>query len=169
MIRNGDPDTFFEFDTNKLTMNARGGSTTTGASGARIIVDKSDINYPLIHLKTSEDVELLLDNDGNKLFESLFDGLFPNHQYGQQTTIGTIEHLKNPSLTEIRKYFNKYYVPNNMAICLSGDFDYDETIRLINKYWRVFERKDNPKHFFKFMIENYPTQKMKDDEFKIED
>jgi len=85
-----------------------------------------------------------LDSDGRKLFESLFDGLFPNHQYGQQTTIGTIEHLKNPSLTEIRKYFNKYYVPNNMAICLSGDFDYDETIRLINKYWKGFERKQDP-------------------------
>ena len=75
------------------------------------------------------------DSDGSKLFESLFDGLFPNHQYGQQTTIGTVEHLKNPSLIEIRAYFNKYYVPNNMAICLSGDFDYDETIRLIQKYW----------------------------------
>ncbi len=85
-----------------------------------------------------------LDNDGRKMFEALLDGLFPVHQYGQQTTIGTIEHLKNPSLTEIRKYFNKYYVPNNMAICLSGDFDYDKTINLINKYWGSFERKDDP-------------------------
>ena len=85
-----------------------------------------------------------LDNDGSKMFEALFDGLFPTHQYGQQTTIGTIEHLKNPSLTEIRKYFNKYYVPNNMAICMSGDFDYDETIILINKYWGTFDRKDDP-------------------------
>ncbi|MDC3258200.1 insulinase family protein [Flavobacteriales bacterium] len=84
------------------------------------------------------------DSDGSKLFESLFDGLFPNHQYGQQTTIGTVEHLKNPSLKEIRAYFNKYYVPNNMAICLSGDFDYDEAIRLIQKYWSKFERKEDP-------------------------
>ena len=85
-----------------------------------------------------EEKNISLDNDGRKLFQSLMDGLFPNHQYGQQTTIGTIEHLKNPSLTEIRKYFNKYYVPNNMAICLSGDFDYDNTIALINKYWGGF-------------------------------
>ena len=84
------------------------------------------------------------DSDGSKLFESLFDGLFPNHQYGQQTTIGTVEHLKNPSLTEIRKYFNKYYVPNNMAICMSGDFNYDVTINLINKYWGKFHRKEDP-------------------------
>ena len=85
-----------------------------------------------------------LDNDGRKMFEALLDGLFPNHQYGQQTTIGTIDHLKNPSLTEIRKYFNKYYIPNNMAICLSGDFDYDETIALVEKYWGGFESKETP-------------------------
>ena len=91
-----------------------------------------------------EEKNMSLDRDGSKMFEALFDGLFPTHQYGQQTTIGTIEHLKNPSLTEIRKYFNKYYVPNNMAMCLSGDFDYDETINLINKYWGSFERKEDP-------------------------
>ena len=91
-----------------------------------------------------EEKNISLDNDGRKMFEALMDNLFPTHQYGQQTTIGTIPHLKNPSLTEIRKYFNKYYVPNNMAICLSGDFDYDETIRLINKYWGSFERKEDP-------------------------
>jgi len=85
-----------------------------------------------------------LDSDGRKMFEALMSGLFQKHQYGTQTTIGTIEHLKNPSLTEIRKYFNKYYVPNNMALCLSGDFDSDEVIKLIEKYWGDFERKDNP-------------------------
>jgi predicted Zn-dependent peptidase len=70
-----------------------------------------------------------LDTDGSKMFEGLMSGLFENHQYGTQTTIGTIDHLKNPSLTEIRKYFNKYYVPNNMAICMSGDFEYDDVIK----------------------------------------
>ena len=85
-----------------------------------------------------------LDSDGRKMFEALLDGLFPHHQYGQQTTIGTIAHLKNPSLVEINKFYRTYYVPNNMAICLSGDFDFDKTINLIDKYWGGFERKDNP-------------------------
>ncbi|HJU46348.1 MAG TPA: insulinase family protein, partial [Chitinophagaceae bacterium] len=57
-----------------------------------------------------------LDNDGNKVREVLFASLFPNHNYGQQTTIGTIEHLKNPSLKAIRDFYNTYYVPNNMVI-----------------------------------------------------
>ena len=94
-----------------------------------------------------EEKNISLGNDGRKMFQALMDGLFPTHQYGQQTTIGTIEHLKNPSLTEIRKYFNKYYVPNNMAICLSGDFDYDETIKLVDKYWGSFERMEDPDEF----------------------
>lgn len=76
-----------------------------------------------------------LDNDGRKVWEKMYEGLFPNHPYGTQTTIGTIEHLKNPSITEIKKYFNTYYKANNMAICMSGDFDYDKTIQTIAQYF----------------------------------
>ncbi len=85
-----------------------------------------------------------LDNDGNKTFEAILNGLFPNNTYGSQTTIGTIEHLKNPSLVKIKNYFNTYYVPNNMAICLSGDFDPDATIRLIDKKFGSWKQKPLP-------------------------
>jgi len=73
-----------------------------------------------------------LDNDNSKVYEQLYSGLFKNHPYGTQTTIGTIEHLKNPSLKAIRNFYEQYYVPNNMIIALSGDFDPDQAIRLIN-------------------------------------
>lgn len=76
-----------------------------------------------------------LDNDMNKVIEKTFASLYPNHQYGSQTTIGTIEHLQNPSITEIKKYFYTYYVPNNMAICMSGDLDPTSTIRTIDQFW----------------------------------
>ena len=46
-----------------------------------------------------------------------------NHPYGTQTVIGTTEHLKNPSLTKMYEYFNNYFVSNNMALILSGDFN----------------------------------------------
>jgi len=39
--------------------------------------------------------------------------LFPTHNYGQQTTIGTVEHLKIPSLKRNQEYYNINYVPNN--------------------------------------------------------
>ena len=85
-----------------------------------------------------------LDNDGWKVWETLYLGLFPNNTYGSQTTIGTIEHLKNPSLTEIKKYYDKYYVANNMAICLSGDFDPDATIKLIDEKFGGWKSKPIP-------------------------
>ena len=85
-----------------------------------------------------------LDSDGNKAFEALFAGLWPTHPYGTQTTIGTIDHLKNPSLTEINNYFQKYYVPNNMALCISGDFNPDETIKLIDKKFSNWKSKPVP-------------------------
>ncbi|MEW6773457.1 MAG: insulinase family protein [Bacteroidota bacterium] len=72
-----------------------------------------------------------LDNDEWQMYETLFKELFPNHPYGTQTTIGTIEHLKNPSLKEIKKYYDKYYVPNNMAIIMCGDFNPDTVIKKI--------------------------------------
>src|SRR5690606_31510369 len=67
-----------------------------------------------------------LDSDSRTVFEVMFENLFKKHNYGLQTTIGTIEHLRNPSLVEIRKYFESYYVPNNIGIVLAGDFNPDE-------------------------------------------
>jgi predicted Zn-dependent peptidase len=85
-----------------------------------------------------------LDNDFSKEFEALNAALYPTHPYGTQTTIGTIEHLQNPSITEIKKYFGEYYVPGNVALCLSGDLDYDQTIRLIDKYFGDWQAKPVP-------------------------
>lgn len=95
-----------------------------------------------------EEKNISMDRDGSLIFETLFSNLFPNHNYGQQTTIGTVEHLKNPSLIEIRKYFNTYYVPNNMALILSGDFNPDTAIALIDKYFSYMQEKAVPKYTF---------------------
>ncbi len=82
-----------------------------------------------------------LDNDGWKVQETLLAALFPTHNYGQQTTIGTVEHLKNPSLIEIRNYFNKYYVPNNMAVIMAGDFNPDEVIKKVDQKMGYMQAK----------------------------
>lgn len=84
-----------------------------------------------------------LDSDRKKLWEAMLAGLFPDHPYGTQTTIGTVDHLKNPSITEIKKYFDKYYVPNNMAIAMSGDFDPDQAIKAIDKHFSKLRPMDS--------------------------
>ena len=82
-----------------------------------------------------EEKNMSLTQDNRKAIEALLAQLFPTHPYGTQTTLGTQEHLKNPSITNIKNYFNRYYVPNNVAICMAGDFNPEEVIELIKKYF----------------------------------
>ena len=82
-----------------------------------------------------EEKNMSLTRDSRKVWEAVNALLFPNHPYGKQTVLGSQEHLKNPSITNVKNYHKTYYVPNNMAICLSGDFDPDQMIRTIDKYF----------------------------------
>ena len=89
-----------------------------------------------------EEKNRTLDSDMRQAWEKLYAGLYKKHQYGTQTGIGTIEHLKNPSITEIKKFFDHYYRPNNVAICLSGDLNYEKTIQLVDKYFGKWQAKE---------------------------
>lgn len=80
------------------------------------------------------------DNDGRRAYKRLAEMLYPHHPYGTQTTLGTGEHLKNPSMVKIHEFFDTYYVPNNMAVILAGDIDFDRTIALVDKYFGKWEK-----------------------------
>jgi zinc protease len=90
-----------------------------------------------------EEFNMSQDNDRRKIFSNILSGLFPTHPYGTQTTIGEGEHLKNPSMINIRNYWETYYRPNNMAIILSGDIDPDATIKLIAAQWSDLTPNNN--------------------------
>jgi predicted Zn-dependent peptidase len=90
-----------------------------------------------------EEYNLYLTDDGDKVWSAMGKLLTPTHPYGTQTTIGTQEHLKNPSITNIKNYFKKWYVPNNVAICMAGDFDPDKTIALIDRYFGLWKPGDD--------------------------
>jgi len=82
-----------------------------------------------------EEKNMSLTKDPRKVYENILSALFPHHPYGTQTVLGTQENLKNPSITNIKQYYNTWYVPNNIAICLSGNFNPDEMIATIDKYF----------------------------------
>ena len=82
-----------------------------------------------------EEYNIGIAQDQRKLWQSICKMLCPTHPYGTQTTIGTQEHLKNPSITNIKNYFNKWYRPNNVAICMAGDFNPETVIATIDKYF----------------------------------
>jgi zinc protease len=89
-------------------------------------------------------------NRGNEepftyLFEKFMESFYKVHPYGQQTTIGKTEHLKNPSLTAMYNYFNKWYVANNMALVLCGDFNSEEVIPMIQARFSDWRSAEVPK------------------------
>ncbi|NOZ47150.1 MAG: insulinase family protein [Chlorobi bacterium] len=112
----------------------------------------SELTLRLFHTELEavyEEFNMGQDNDGRKVYRELLSGLFKKHPYGTQTTIGKAEHLKNPSMVNIHNYWDTYYVPNNMALCLSGDLDFEKTILLADKTFgnlksQVVPKKENP-------------------------
>lgn len=64
--------------------------------------------------------------------EAVHRQLFPRHPYGQQKIIGTAEHLRNPSIPAIRAFYERYYVPGNMALVLVGDLEFEATMDLVD-------------------------------------
>ncbi|MBR1576434.1 MAG: insulinase family protein [Bacteroidales bacterium] len=82
-----------------------------------------------------EEKNMSLTQDSRKLWAALDEAMFPHHPYGTQTVLGTQEHLKNPSITNVKKYHDQYYVPNNIAICVAGDFNPKEMVAIIEKYF----------------------------------
>lgn len=90
-----------------------------------------------------------MDSPFSTVLDEFNKNFWKSHPYGQQPIIGLTEHLKNPSLQKMYEYFNTYYVANNMVLSLSGDFDQEEAIGLIRKYfsdWRSGEIPAFPKY-----------------------
>ena len=91
-----------------------------------------------------EEYNKYLNSDWDKLSNAIFGTLTPTHPYNH-SVIGLGEHLKNPSLKNIMEFFHTYYVPNNVAICMSGDFNPDEAMDIITKYFGDWEKKEDLK------------------------
>ena len=91
-----------------------------------------------------EEKNRAMDNKDYLIREELFKLLYGEHPYGSQSAIGSIEHLKKPSLEKIHEFFNAHYVANNMAVALSGDFEVEEAIEIVDKYFSSWKSGDVP-------------------------
>jgi zinc protease len=68
-------------------------------------------------------------------FEILSQHLYPSDHPYSWLTIGSIEDLKNASLTDVKDFFSAFYGPHNASLCIGGDIDIDETEKLVEKYF----------------------------------
>src|SRR6266536_1806329 len=115
------------------------------------IIESERFQHPVFRLFQPE-LEIVyeeknqtLDNKEDVIEFAVNKLLFKKHPYGQQTTIGEVEHLKNPSLKNMYGFFEENYVPGNMAIVISGDINPRQTIKLIDNYFSAWKAKDVPR------------------------
>ncbi|MFA8434959.1 MAG: M16 family metallopeptidase [Marinifilaceae bacterium] len=91
-----------------------------------------------------EEKNMYQDNFITALLDGFNRNFYKKHPYGQQTIIGETEHLKNPSLSKMYKFFHTYYVPNNMAVVLIGDFDSETVLPLLKEKFGQWKSKELP-------------------------
>jgi predicted Zn-dependent peptidase len=97
----------------------------------------NDIVLRLFHTELEtvyEEFNMYQDMDRTRANAAMMAALFPNHPYGR-AIIGLPEHLKNPSMVKIYEFAQTYYVPNNMTVAIAGDLDFEETIKVIDRYF----------------------------------
>lgn len=87
-----------------------------------------------------EEKNISLDNDGRKASEALYAALFEKYHLNK-SILGDQEHLKNPNPRRIRKFYETYYVPNNMALILVGDLNPEEVMPKVEKAFAWMKNK----------------------------
>ncbi len=83
------------------------------------------------------------DNDNRQIFYAMLNGLFKTHPY-KRPVIGNPIDLKNPSMINIHKFFDTYYVPNNMFIVLSGRIDAENAVPVLKHYFANYKKSRLP-------------------------
>ena len=82
----------------------------------------------------------------NQAMEKAFEFYFHPHPYAY-SVIGSAENLKNPRLSEMREFFEKYYVASNMGLLLSGDFDAEKILPILSKTFSRIVRGEKPAQY----------------------
>ncbi len=91
-----------------------------------------------------EERRLRFDNQPyGTVVETLYRSAFTVHPYRHQT-IGSMEDLERASLSDIRDFYDTYYVPSNATLVLVGDFETSEAESLVQKYFGPLDSGDPP-------------------------
>ncbi|SOC79280.1 zinc protease [Salinimicrobium sediminis] len=67
--------------------------------------------------------------------------LFPDgHPYSWQV-IGELEDLKSATVEDVKEFYDRFYGPNNATLVIAGDFNKEETKKLVEKYFGEIKRR----------------------------
>jgi zinc protease len=69
--------------------------------------------------------------------------LYPaDHPYNWQV-IGSLDDLQNATLDDVKEFYRRWYVPNNVTLVVAGDFDPVQAKKWVEKYFSEIKRGDD--------------------------
>jgi zinc protease len=69
--------------------------------------------------------------------------LYPaDHPYNWQV-IGSLDDLQNATLSDVKEFFRRWYVPNNVTLVVTGDFDTVQAKKWVEKYFSEIKRGED--------------------------
>ncbi len=90
-----------------------------------------------------EEYNMYANNPSSQVSKQLMQDIYKGSPY-ERDVIGYPEHLKNPRLSKLIEFYNTWYVPNNMALILVGDFDTEATKPMIAETFSRLQPKELP-------------------------
>ncbi len=91
-----------------------------------------------------EEIAMYLDDPGHRLYERVMEAHFGNHPLSM-SVLGTSDSITRLERDEMADYFQKRYGPGNLVMVATGKFDFDEIVRLAEKYMGVWPRVQAPR------------------------
>lgn len=86
--------------------------------------------------------------------------LYPEgHPYNWQV-IGSLEDLQNATLQDVKDFYNRWYVPNNVTLTIAGDFDIKQAKEWVNKYFGEIKRGEDISKMEKQQVTLTSTKKL---------
>ena len=83
----------------------------------------------------------------SKLREKMFELAYVKHPYGWPV-IGWMKDIQEYTSEKLRHFYDTFYVPNNAVLVLAGDFDIENTKKLIQKYYGSLPMRQVPEKKF---------------------
>ena len=90
-----------------------------------------------------EEYNMYANDPSSQAQKQLLADIYKGSPYDRDV-IGLPEHLKNPRLSKLIEFYETWYVPNNMALIIVGDFDAEKAKPMIAETFSRLEPKPLP-------------------------
>jgi len=92
-----------------------------------------------------EEIAMYLDDPGHRLYEQLMEIHFGTHPLSM-SVLGSAESITKLQQPQMAEYFRKRYGPGNMVLSVTGKMDFDQVVKLAEKYMGGWGPVDAPRN-----------------------